>query len=171
MECGVVWPRIRRSRTGQTQDILGAPRDSDKTMRPPGGYALAKVGLALGAAVLALIGAVSATTQCLPVAFDRSTVANNGTTPPGSDRLFNSCNQPSVNERGMVAFRARSKGGQGLGEPLRGIYMRDMVGRTPGPLATNGVRHLDAGSATQQHDLSAGNSAPSPSFRRSRASP
>jgi hypothetical protein len=73
----------------------------------------------LGAAVLALIGAVSATTQGLPVAFDWSTVANNGTTPPGSDRLFNSCNQPSVNERGMVAFRARSKGGQGLGEPLR----------------------------------------------------
>jgi hypothetical protein len=55
------------------------------------------------------------------------TVANSATViPGGGDRLFNSFNQPSVNSAGIVALRGRSKGAQGLGEPLRGIYMRDM---------------------------------------------
>lgn len=64
------------------------------------------------------------------------TVVNNGddmptvncipespTTPPC--RKFNSYNQPSLNEKRLVVFRARSKGGKG-GEPVHGVYTRDM---------------------------------------------
>lgn len=58
-----------------------------------------------------------------------TTVANSATVIPGGDgRVFNSFNQPSVNSTGLVALRARSKGGQSAGEPLRGIYSRQMGG-------------------------------------------
>ncbi len=49
----------------------------------------------------------------------------NPTTPTTTCRQFNSYNQPSVNEKKLVVFRARSKGGQG-GEPVHGVYTRDM---------------------------------------------
>lgn len=52
------------------------------------------------------------------------TVANNGDLIPGTDKTFNSYNQPAVNKYGLVVFRARSRGGQG--EPEHGIYVRDM---------------------------------------------
>lgn len=39
-------------------------------------------------------------------------VVNNATVVPGSAKTFNSYNQPAVNEAGLVAFRARSKGPQ-----------------------------------------------------------
>ena len=45
---------------------------------------------------------------------------------PGA-RTFNSYNQPSVNLDGLVVFRARSKGGDKLGQPTHGIYTRDML--------------------------------------------
>ena len=66
-------------------------------------------------------------------------------------KKFNSFNQPSVNNAGLVVLRARSKGGHGSGgeesaqslagaigaaadnKPIRGIYARQM-GRSPGPL-------------------------------------
>jgi hypothetical protein len=66
--------------------------------------------------------------QVLPVGFTWATVANSGTVIPGGDGLiqFNSFNQPSVNGSGLVALRARSKGGDG--KPLRGIYSRQMGG-------------------------------------------
>jgi hypothetical protein len=71
----------------------------------------------------------SVDTQALPVGFTWATVANSATVIPGGDgRTFNSFNQPSVNGSGVVALRARSKGGQGVGEPLRGIYSRQMGG-------------------------------------------
>lgn len=65
-----------------------------------------------------------------------STVVNNGTLiptdtcdpaapDPAACRTFNSYNPPSVNVDGLVAFRARSRGGQG-GEPVHGVYTRDM---------------------------------------------
>lgn len=50
------------------------------------------------------------------------TVVNNGDVMPGTAQLFNSYNQPSVNQLGLVVFRARSKGadsgggGKGKGE-------------------------------------------------------
>ncbi|MGC1817728.1 MAG: hypothetical protein WA900_08740 [Casimicrobiaceae bacterium] len=83
----------------------------------------AGLSLAIG---LALAGAF-ATAQAQP--FNWKTVVNNGYTMPNSTALFNSYNQPSVNARGLVVFRARSKGSQ---QPVRGIYERDM--RSYGPL-------------------------------------
>lgn len=41
-------------------------------------------------------------------------------------RYFNGYNQPSVNKQGLVVMRARSRGEQGLGQPIHGIYIRDM---------------------------------------------
>lgn len=55
------------------------------------------------------------------------TVVNNNDLVPGSDRTFNSYNQPSVNSRGLVVFRARSTGQQQ--GPLSGIFTRDMSRR------------------------------------------
>jgi hypothetical protein len=52
-----------------------------------------------------------------------STVVNNGQLMPDSTKLFNSYNQPSIDASGLVVFRARSKG---PGQPVRGIYARDM---------------------------------------------
>jgi hypothetical protein len=64
-----------------------------------------------------------------------STVVNNGDYMPtdscnpaapvsDSCKKFNSYNQPSVNARELVVFRARSRGEQG---PVHGIYTRDMA--------------------------------------------
>lgn len=90
---------------------------------------------------LGLFGAL-ATAQAQP--FNWKTVANNGNTMPGSTSLFNSYNQPSVNASGMVVFRARSKGSGGAGQPVRGIYERDM--RVSGPL----IRVTTTGSTVPQ---------------------
>ncbi|MDO9214202.1 MAG: hypothetical protein Q8Q54_18180 [Methylococcales bacterium] len=68
--------------------------------------------------------------------FSWQTVVNNGDYIPTANcnpttstsapcRKFNSYNQPSVNEKNMVVFRARSKGGSG-GEPVHDVYTRDM---------------------------------------------
>lgn len=68
------------------------------------------------------------------------TVVNNTMTFPGDTRSFNSYNQPSVNNAGLVVFRARTQGGGGIGQPATGILTRDMS--TPGnaivPLAVRG---------------------------------
>ncbi len=77
------------------------------------------------------IGAVNSAQ--VPASFSWTTVANISDVMPGDVRTFNSFNQPSVNSDGLVAIRGRSKGGQGAGEPLRGVYSRQM-GRSPGPL-------------------------------------
>ena len=74
--------------------------------------------------------------------FTWSTVVNNGdyvptdlcdpAVPPSpSCRTFNSYNQPSVNADRRVVIRARSRGGQGLGEPAHGVYIRDMAAVGP----------------------------------------
>lgn len=62
------------------------------------------------------------TDQCNPA-------APNPTTPPC--RKFNSYNQPSVNANGLVVMRARSRGGQDLGQPVHGVYTRDMTNSGP----------------------------------------
>ena len=56
------------------------------------------------------------------------TVANFSDIPPGgaASANFNSFNQPSVNDAGLVVFRARTKAAQG-GQPVRGIYTRSMA--------------------------------------------
>ena len=74
--------------------------------------------------VAAVASAVSTTAS--GATFDWSTVVNNGDPVPGSTRMFNSYSPPSVNARGMVVFRGRSRGGQGQGEPERGVYARNM---------------------------------------------
>lgn len=70
------------------------------------------------------------TADALPPAFAWMTVVNSAVVvPEGDGRTFNSFNQPSVNDTGLVVLRGRSKGGQQAGEPLRGIYSRQMAGR------------------------------------------
>lgn len=73
-----------------------------------------------------------------------TTVVNNGTAAPATTTgaQFFSYNQPSVNDLGLVVFRARARppvgeggsGGGGTGEPVRGIFTRDMS--TPGAPVT-----------------------------------
>ena len=55
-------------------------------------------------------------------------------------RHFNSYNQPSVNAGKLVVLRARSRGGHegGGGQPVHGVYTRDMA--TGGPVKTIFVR-------------------------------
>jgi hypothetical protein len=53
-----------------------------------------------------------------------ATVVNNGQLMPGSKKFFNAYNQPSINTRGLVVFRARSKGPE---QPTRGIYTFDLL--------------------------------------------
>ena len=72
---------------------------------------------------------------------DWTTVVNNGDTVPNTDpsKKFNSYNQPSINDAGLVVFRARSQGGQGGQGPATGIFTRDMA--TPGnPIVPVAVR-------------------------------
>lgn len=60
--------------------------------------------------------------------FRWQTVANRNSPMPNSvGRTYNSFNQPSVNAKGLVLFRARSRGGPPLGPPARGIFTRDMA--------------------------------------------
>jgi hypothetical protein len=77
------------------------------------------VGLAL--ATLTLLSSAAA-----GAGFEWQVVVNNGVTVPGDGRTFNSYNQPSLNVRGVVVFRGRSKGGA-AGEPAHGIFLRDMA--------------------------------------------
>jgi hypothetical protein len=73
-------------------------------------------------ATLCTAGAVPA--YAADFSYEWYTAANNGDLIPGTDRLFNSYNQPTINDGGRVAFRARSRGGQG--QPEHGIYARDL---------------------------------------------
>jgi hypothetical protein len=101
--------------------------------------------LGLGATLLAASGVAIDAALAAPLAtFAWEVVVNNGdfmptdlcdptvplpTTPPC--RTFNSYNQPSVNASQSVVIRARGKGGEGLGEPVQGVYARDMAAAGP----------------------------------------
>jgi hypothetical protein len=74
-------------------------------------------------------------------AFNFRTVVNNGVLVPNTDRLFNSYNQPSVNNNGVVVFRARSQGGQG--QPATGIFTRNMNTATPGEIIPIAIRGME----------------------------
>lgn len=88
--------------------------------------------------------------EVLPARFEWEAVANNATVIPDSGgKKFASYNQPSVNGKGLVVFRARSKGSVGgSGEtttlapvadagPVRGIFTRNMANRlAPEAIAT-----------------------------------
>lgn len=90
----------------------------------------------LSVALLSPLLALGASVGNIPAVLQWRTVANNGDFMPSSScapapadlscRTFNSFNQPSVNKQGLVVFRARSKGGQGMSGPLQGVYTHDM---------------------------------------------
>jgi hypothetical protein len=63
-------------------------------------------------------------------------VVNNGDFVPGTELLFNSYNQPSINADGLVVFRARSQGGSG--QPATGIFLRDLDGSPIEAVAVRG---------------------------------
>lgn len=86
--------------------------------------------IALGAGVLGAMLLVDSVGARPPAwsDFDWATVVNNNDPMPGDPggRTFNSYNQPSVNLDGLVVIRARSRGGPPLGQPVHGVYTRDM---------------------------------------------
>ena len=96
---------------------------------------------ALGVMSLAIAGMTSAATPSSSKFTWSTVVNNNDLMPPANEKNFNSYNQPSVNKRGLVVMRARSRGGEGdsgqggetVGtnansgnQPVHGIYTRDM---------------------------------------------
>jgi hypothetical protein len=66
-----------------------------------------------------------------------SVVVNNDDFVPGTERLFNSYNQPSVTADGEVVFRARSQGGGG--QPATGIFFGDVEGSAIEALTVRGA--------------------------------
>jgi hypothetical protein len=125
--------------------------------------------------------AIAALTSAAPPSppwFTWSTVVNNtDTMPPDNKKNFNSYNQPSVNERGLVVIRARSRGGEGGGgetvvnalgsgeekQPVHGIYTRDMsVPVSPGAI----VRILDRKTKVPQPNNLGTTFVETPSFPR-----
>lgn len=84
--------------------------------------------------LIALFG-MSALTSAIADDFRWRTVVDNNTSPPGiSSEKFFSYNQPSLNTNALVVFRARAKpptGGQGGGEPTRGVFIRNMLTNNP----------------------------------------
>lgn len=77
-------------------------------------------------AVLAWSGSSAPIVRAGSISLDGwQTVVNNTVVFPGDTRTFNSYNQPSINDAGLVVFRGRSSGKPG-GEPSSGIFTRDM---------------------------------------------
>ncbi len=85
--------------------------------------------------------------------FSWSTVVNNADSVPGAPgNNFFSYNQPSIDNAGLVVFRARAKastgggGGGGAGQPVRGIFTRDMstTGNPIVPLAISNTTQVPA---------------------------
>lgn len=90
--------------------------------------------LAVTPAVLALLVGLGCGAATAGPRVTWGAVANNGTLAPdsGGGLSFFSYNQPSINDAGLVVFRARARviagagAGGGGGEPLRGVFTRDM---------------------------------------------
>lgn len=90
----------------------------------------------LGVLSAAVAGIFWATGVAAAPVLNWATVANNGTSAPDlvSGEKFFSYNQPSINDAGLLVFRARARapvggeggGGGGGGEPVRGVFARDM---------------------------------------------
>jgi hypothetical protein len=87
-------------------------------------------GLRVGRLPAALVAAFGCMVSLSASALSWETVVNNAVAGPGGEpgEFFFSYNQPSINDAGLVVFRARAKapGGATGGEPLRGIFSRDM---------------------------------------------
>lgn len=95
------------------------------------------VALPLGLAGAAWLAASALPAAAATVTWE--TVVNNGFAVPDSTRLFNSYSPPSVNDDAFVVFRARTRGGQQEGEPITGVFSRDMA--TLGPVGSIVVRN------------------------------
>ena len=80
--------------------------------------------LSLLAATSAIVGFSTGSGAHAAATIHWKTVVNNTYVFPGDSRTFNSYNQPSVNDSGLVVFRARTQGGSG--QPASGIMTRDM---------------------------------------------
>lgn len=89
------------------------------------------------------------------------TVVNNGDNIPGTNVKFNSYNQPSVNTNGTVVIRARGKGGQGQGEPIRGIYSKSVK-----LLASPIIKRADTNTAVPSPNNTGATFNETPSFPR-----
>ena len=95
--------------------------------------------IAIGVVWVTTAGALDTIAGAPPSISAWQVVVNNGdimptdvcSADPTQCRTFNSYNQPSVNAGQLVVFRARSRGGQGLGQPVHGIYTRDMASGDP----------------------------------------
>lgn len=108
--------------------------------------------------MIAAEGAYPAPPRSFPISWITwSTVVNNSNEIPTATchpadpsavstdcRTFNSYNQPSVNTNNLVVFRARSQGGGSLGEPIHGVYTRNMISQ--GPI----IRVMDRSTAVPQ---------------------
>ncbi len=114
---------------------IGSQTNKRKVIQGTGGLRISTL-----AALLAVAGLHMAPAHATPI-FNWETVVNNGDAVPTTDPVknFNSYNQPSINDAGLVVFRARSSGQGGQG-PATGIFTRDMA--TPGnpivPIAMRG---------------------------------
>ncbi len=101
----------------------GADFGFDETFTvAPGPVTACTVALNVGPGDNTIIGCRETTVLPVPPTPEPTwrTVVNNGDLAPGSDKNFNSYNQPSVNASGTVAFRARTQG-----QGARGIYSRN----------------------------------------------
>jgi len=116
-------PAGRSSRPGDLWDRLTLQGASTNDW---GHIMESKAILATAVAILCVTGAATASADDLT--YEWYPVATNGDLVPGTSKLFNSYNQPAVNDDGRVVFRARSRGGQGqgAGQPEHGIFMRDL---------------------------------------------
>ena len=121
---------------------------------------------------LAIAAAFAATAVHAAPTVTWTTVVNNGTLAPDttSGARYFSYNQPSVNDQGLVVFRARVRppvgagGGGGNGEPVRGIFTRDMA--TPGTPVTTIASNQSPYDVVPQPNNTGGTFNEMPSFPR-----
>ena len=118
--------RIRNGGAARASTTWASCRTSPATW--PVTSTIASTTISVVALAAATIGASLATSVASAGGEAWQRVVNNGQLMPGSDKLFNSYNQPSVNARGLVVFRARSKGPS---QPVRGIYTLDLLAKSP----------------------------------------
>ncbi|MGY6217203.1 hypothetical protein ACW73L_18765 [Methylolobus aquaticus] len=121
--------------------------------------------MALGCLAAAALWSVDTTPLADPLPPPKlnwqTVVNNNDPIPDAGGRTFNSYNQPSVNLRGTVVIRARSRGGPPLGPATHGIYMREMA-RRGGSI----VKILDRNTVVPQPNNLGSLFAETPSFPR-----
>jgi hypothetical protein len=89
----------------------------------------------------AFVAVVAAASPADAETFRFQTVVNNADLIPGTSSVFNAYNQPSINSAGLVVFRARGRGGSGIGQPATGIFTRDLLDTSlPRPIVPIALR-------------------------------